>query len=104
MSPFHQKNLQFGRAIQSNLNMSYLITEPHPSIRITIEFLNRLPISTSLLVIINNGTIENGNAKAKKTCELIISVFNAVCSRIVPCLLVIITQINTGITEIQTRK
>ena len=41
-------------------------------------FLNS-PISTSLLVIINNGNIENGRAKAKNTCEFSIKRFKAVC-------------------------
>src|SRR5699024_6075710 len=74
-------------------------TENQPRHLIHQEFLNRLPISSLLSVIINNGSMENGKAKARKTCELFIKSFNAVCSSIALLPLVNMTQISTGITE-----
>ena len=63
-------------------------------------FLKRCPISAALFVIINSGSIENGRAKAKKTCELFIKLFNASCSSMILFPLKSTTQINTGTTEI----
>ena len=74
------------------------MTEIQPRTRTHSEFLN-WPISVSLLVMINSGSIENGRAKAKKTWEFSISMFNEACWSMVDSCAVIATQTKTGITD-----
>lgn len=65
----------------------------------THEFLKRSPISTRLSVNISKDSIENGNAKARKTCELFIKLLMAMCSSTSLFPLVMNTQISTGMTD-----
>ncbi|CDC55632.1 unknown [Ligilactobacillus ruminis CAG:367] len=55
------------------------MTENHPNSLTQNLLAKRLPMLSSLLVMISSGSIEKGNAKAKKTCELFIRVFKASC-------------------------
>src|SRR5699024_2144748 len=73
-------------------------TEIHPKSLVQVAFLNS-PISTSLLVIINNGNIENGKAKAKKTWEFSINMLMAwcCCNSVSPA--VMATHKRTGTTD-----